>query len=475
MPDRWPWVYLAAILVIYVTGYVSFPADVFTSTDESAFVEQAVVFAGGSIASVSPYPPGTSLLQAPFVAMGGWRAAAWVSLLAAAVTVLLLARWLRDAGYNPAFALLFLAYAPTLVMARIATSEVLSAAVVTLALWLFWSGERAAWRWAIAGWTAGLSILLRETNLLLFLPFVVAAAARRRAGWRLMTAALVAGCGTAVCAYWFTAGTLPGLRPTAGFAVSAVGRNIWIYAVCLLVLVPGGLVAVAGYRGFERRAVTAAVAGYLAVYLFYDYSGQDSAPLARIAATGRYLIPLVPLVTIAWTDSLSRLVSRVRFARTVATAGSIGIAVAAFAVHPVLSAWSAKDSEIVARIAATVHGGALIADDSQRKYVAPMLGRFSRYWMIETSVSQLPSVTARHPSVFVVNIDRSETTLMHTLSMPARNYVEAASRSCHVEPVVDRTYGDTRRLQIWRVSACGRQSGSARHARVFTIVRAGRT
>src|SRR6188474_484725 len=179
MPDRRPYLYLVAILAIYVSGYALFPAGVFTSSDESAYVEQAVVFANGSLASVSPYPPGTSLLQSPLVAIAGWRAAAWLSLLAVGATVLLMARWLRDAGYHPGFALLFFAYAPTLVMARIGTSDVPSAAMVTLGLWLFWTGQDARWKWGLAGWLAGFSILLRETNVLLFLPFVLAAAARR--------------------------------------------------------------------------------------------------------------------------------------------------------------------------------------------------------------------------------------------------------------------------------------------------------
>ena len=454
MPDRRPYLYLVAILAIYVSGYALFPADVFTSSDESAYVEQAVVFANGSLASVSPYPPGTSLLQSPFVAIAGWRAAPWLSLLAVGATVLLMARWLRDAGYHPGFALLFLAYGPTLVMARVGTSDVPSAAVIALGLWLFWTGERARWKWAVAGWLAGLSILLRETNILLFLPFVVAAAARRRPGWMVLVSAAAAGFATAIAVYWFTAGTLPGLRATAGFAVSAVGRNIGIYALCTLVLVPGGLAAVAAYQGCERRALATAVAGYLAVYLLYDYSGQDSAPLARIAAVGRYLIPVIPLITIAWADCLSRIAFAVPI-RTATLAAFVLIAVSAFSVHPTLRAWSARDAEIVTDIAATVRSGAIIADDTQRKYVAPMFGTVNRYWMIDTPVSHLPVVTSRHASAYVVNVDRSDTALMQTLSADARTYVEAASRTCAIEPVIDQAYGEARRLQIWRLSRCG--------------------
>ena len=466
MPDRRPYLYLVAILAIYVSGYALFPADVFTSSDESAYAEQAVVFANGSLASVSPYPPGTSLLQSPFVARAGWRAAPWLSLLAVGATGLLMARWLRDAGYHPGFALLFLAYAPTLVMARVGTSEVPSAAVVTLGLWLFWTGQDARWKWGLAGWLAGFSILLRETNILLFLPFLVAAAVRRRPGWMVLASAAAAGLATAVLVYWSTAATLPGLRDTAGFSMGAVGRNIGIYAVCMLVLVPGGLAAIACYKGRERHALVAAGAGYLAVYLLYDYSGQDSAPIARLAAVGRYLIPLLPLVTIAWADWMSRLVIDAPFRRA-ALAAFVLTAGAAFSVHPTLRMWTARDADIVTRIAATVGGGVVIADDRQRRYVAPMFGQFNRYWIADTPVGHLPSLTSRHPAAYVVNVERSDTAPMQHLSVDARTYVEAASRTCAIEPVIDQVYGEARRLQIWRLSQCGYRVAAASFVRAM--------
>ena len=51
-----------------------FRPAVFVSSDESAYVEQAVVFANGSLDSVSLYPRGTAILQTPLVALAGWRA-----------------------------------------------------------------------------------------------------------------------------------------------------------------------------------------------------------------------------------------------------------------------------------------------------------------------------------------------------------------------------------------------------------------
>jgi hypothetical protein len=454
MPDRHPWAYLIAVLLIYGGGYCLFPPAVFISADESAYVEQAVVFADRSLAVVSPSPPGTSLLQAAFVALAGWRGAIWVSLLSAALTVLLMARWLRDAGYHSGFALLFLAYAPTLVMARIGSSELPSTAMVALGLWLYWTGEGQRWKWAVAGAVGGLSVLLRETNVVLFLPFVVAAIVRRRPGATVLTGFLGAGLLAAALVYELTAATFPGLRDTAGWSLDGIQARAVLYAVCTSILVPGGLAAIVAYQGRERHPLIAAVGIYLAIYLFYDYSASDSDRLARFATIGRYLVPLIPLMTLAWADSVSRIGSAVPIGRVTLAAFMI-TASAAFAVHPVLRARSLRDQEIVRQIATTASRGAVIADDSQRKYVAPVFGEFHRYWIRDTAVRDLPLVIARHPSAYIVHVGRFQTPAVQDVSVDAPLYLEAAARACRIEPVVDRTFADRRRLQIWRVSSCG--------------------
>ena len=85
-------------------------------------------------------PPGTSLLQAPFVAIGGWRTAPLASVLALVAMVLLLRVWLETAGRPQIFALVPLMYPPTVVFGRLGMSDVPSGAIVTLGLLCFWRG-----------------------------------------------------------------------------------------------------------------------------------------------------------------------------------------------------------------------------------------------------------------------------------------------------------------------------------------------
>ena len=147
------WIVVVA-LASYWLGFALFPPAALGINDEVFYVHQAAAFARGAVADTvldpltgqprrvlpSTYPVGTSLLQAPFVRLGGWRAAPVVSVLALTATVLLLTRWIGFAGGPPLAALLFLGFPPTLVLGRTAMSDVPGAFIVTLGLWLPMSG-----------------------------------------------------------------------------------------------------------------------------------------------------------------------------------------------------------------------------------------------------------------------------------------------------------------------------------------------
>lgn len=401
------------------------------------------------------YPPGTSLLQAPFVAVAGWRAAAWVSILSLTLTVGLLGCWLRRSGHSPACALLFVAYAPTLVMGRLATSDLPSAAVVTLGFWLFWdAGQR--WRYLLAGTVAGVSFLFRETNLALFLPFIIGAAWRRDRAWITLTAGFAAGLAIALAIRSALMGTAVDWSSTAQWSFASALDSGPLYALALLVLLPGGLIAVYIYRGPRRQELQAAVICFVVIYLFYGYSGEDSGRLERVAAAGRYFIPVVPLITFAWAEGLSRHVRNTRQTRTwyfhVAAAGTLGVA---FAVHPVMRAWSSRDAAVARDIVSTTDGGVVIADRTQHKFVAAYEEPSARLWMLDVPPARLAQLVVEPRPAYIVWVSRYETALMEELWAAPGGYVERTQRSCDLTPVIDRMYGSDRRLRIWRVRVCG--------------------
>src|SRR6516164_9267125 len=143
---------VAAALCLYVLGFLLFVPRDLSIADETAYVGQAVAFAHGQalVATKDPltgkmtrdvpvmgYPIGTSLMQVPFVWLGGWRAAPLASVLSLVVMVWMLARWLARAGRSPLYALIALGYFPSLVLGRTGMSDLPSALVATIGLYLF--------------------------------------------------------------------------------------------------------------------------------------------------------------------------------------------------------------------------------------------------------------------------------------------------------------------------------------------------
>jgi len=203
--------------------------------------------------------------------VGGWRASFLASALALLATVLLTARWLACEGRSPLFALLLLGFPSAVAYGRMATSDVPSAAVVAAGLLLFWRGlDGARGAWLAAGFLAGASTLLRESNVLPFAPLFAGALLRRDRGWPALAAGGALGLALRGGASWWTWGDPLYVKEAGyGFAPANVLANLDVDALGLLVFVPGGLLVAAAYRGRRRPEVLAALALYVAFYLAY--------------------------------------------------------------------------------------------------------------------------------------------------------------------------------------------------------------
>jgi hypothetical protein len=191
---RFAWRIVLAVLLIYVASFAVFHPVVVTNMDEAAYVRLAQFLSEGSTRGrqmdpftgrwmdvlPSTYAVGTAALMTPFVWAGGWRGAFAVPLLGLVLGVILTAHWIAGEKRSPLFALLAVGFLPTLVMSRVAMSDVPSLALVSLGLWLFWRGIERGWLfWLASGFVAGSSLLIRNTNVLPFIPFFVGSALRR--------------------------------------------------------------------------------------------------------------------------------------------------------------------------------------------------------------------------------------------------------------------------------------------------------
>ncbi len=465
-------------LVLYVAGFLLFPPRAITVSDENSYVSQAIVFASGHRLATTRepltgaerqepaawYPVGTSALQAPLVYFGGWRAAAWLSVIALVVTILLLARWLEEAGRPAAFSLLLLAYAPTLVLGRTAMSDLPSAAVVTLGLWLFWRGQEAGWlTWLLAGLVAGASLLFRDTNALLFAPLFAGATLRRDRAWPALLVGGLAGVAVRLASSAWMFGNALYVRVTYGFSLPAFSQNVALYAFALLVLLPGGLVGVLAYCGRRRPEVLATVVLTLVFFLFYDYSALESGILKRLVLGARYFIPLGSLVVFACAESFPRMLRLpwewlkregwLPFVRWSATALVAGVA---FAVHPVMARWAGSQASIADAIySSTAPSSVLVTHPAGTyKFISLAYGTRSIASRYELPPSAVPRIRAANADTYLVLLDRTDSAFFRAEITDNARYREQVEKACRLTLVHDCWHDAEDRLRIWRVDAC---------------------
>jgi hypothetical protein len=314
------WVLIA--LGVYLVGFLLTWPRVFLIADEERYVTQAVAFASGGrtlpgaelLTDASPrrvvidYPPGTSLLQVPFVRVGGWRAAALVSVVSLLVATWITARAIIARGGAAEFALLIPGFLGTAFFGRIAMSDVPSAALVAAVLGVVIpasTGSRlSVARSLVLGGLIGASLLFRETVTVLLLPIAVGVALRGQ----VHVPALVVGALIAVSARLLLSAALFGsalhVRDSGyGFAFDSLRHTLPMYGIILLAMIPMGAVLPFRYRGRYRAELCAGLAAYVSIFLFYEYNSiAENGTVKGLMLAARYMVPTTPVLALMAAD-----------------------------------------------------------------------------------------------------------------------------------------------------------------------------
>ena len=476
----WHRLLLASAVVIYAAGFSFWYPTAFSVTDEAHYVAGALslarfpwarsldTFTAASMAGESPvmYPVGTALLQAPFVAVLGWRAAALASVLSLAVVTACLYRWLLEAGKSPAAVWLWLGFPPVFVLGRLAMSDLPGAAVVAVGLYAFWRGTAggATWRpWLAAGLATGGSLLVREPLVLILGPFAAGAMIRRDRHWPVLVVGVVAGGLARLVAGQAIYGNPFAFNAVGfGFSLEAVRTTAPFFALCLLVLIPGAAVWMPAYRGWRAPECHVATWGTVLFFLFYNYAAVAGGDLRRLVLVGRFLVPLLPLLV--WCaasvlgDWRNRRQGRPAGAEVlVAWVWAGAVLAAACLVHPVVARWDRVQARIAARVDATLAEDAVVlavAADVTR-YVRPDLGRRRLLAADAAPPEVVRSLVAGGHPVFLLAVERSEGVYDEELSAAAREYRVGLGATCGVAPVAEEEVAPGTRLRVHRVDGCG--------------------
>jgi hypothetical protein len=400
----------------------------------------------------STYPPGTSLLQAPFVRLAGWSWACSASFVALCVLTLLTGGWLKRRGLPATYAALIPLFIPASVLARTGMGDLPSAAVVLGSLFLLDTG-RGAPAAAAGGFLGGASLVFRDTTPLFVGPFLAGNVLRGRRP-RVLLAATLLGASLRPLLAWALQGT-PWLvhQPIFPFTLSGAGTRALFYVATMLVLVPGGLVAVALYRGERRLELTATV---LLVWLFfslYSYSGQNSG-LGAFVLGGRYLLPLLPLLVLAVATVIEARVGSGRMKMSIEVVILIGAVLMTCLVHPLAFRWSEQQAKLVRIIHATTRPEAVLITEpfATEKFFTGVYGPRTVADRTRLPSSEVPSLLARSP-VQLVFVDRDESAAWRRRAELNQEYIDDLSRRCELRFRVDLTSG-VRRLRIVEVERC---------------------
>jgi hypothetical protein len=475
------------VLLLYVAGFLCFYPRGLTNFDEVSYIRQAVSFASGSatVDSVdaftgqhqrlhpSDYPAGTSTLMVPFVWLAGWRGAFLLGLLAISACTLITARWIADSGGSPLYALVVLGYLPAMVMARTGMSDLPTACLVAAGLWLFWDDHSTPWRRLAAGFLAGVSLCLREPTPALFAIFFAGAILRRE---RHSIALILGGLAGVACrplsAALVFGNPLFVKDHVYGFTGLYSEQNVIMYLTALLVLVPGGLIFVLGYRGKRWIELIATVVAYVGIFIAWNYNGASSGGLKQWILSLRFLIPLTPIVAFAMADTCTRWYrawvgslrpeSRPRLQRAAQAAVAtwvIGIVVAGLLVNWRSQLWSKLHQEVADSVYAnTDPAHPIMADEpatvkflnelhGERVLVNLDLGNTSN----DVRRNQLLQLLNRNDMVQIVLFGRDDSDYWLQKSKDDEGFIKTISQQLHATLKVQQRFPGLGVLRIWNV------------------------
>ena len=456
---------LVAVLLLYGLGLALFPPTVALISDEAQYVRQAVAYAAGErrvpasnppgwelqLQLPSDYPPATSLLQTPFVWLGGWRGAAWASFLSMALLVLLTASWLGRRGLPISYAALIPLFLPAAVLARTGMSDLPSATVVVAALCLL---DRSSSRTSVLGgsFLAGASVAFRDSNPIFLAPALLGYF-WRRGSFLAIAGPAALGASTRFLLAWALQGNALMLRYRYPFTFVDSGSRALLYAFALLVLVPGGLVAVLAYRGERRGELLGTVGLAFAFFSLYSYSGQDSGLLSSVILGPRYLLPSVPLLALAIGSVIeTRVVSR-GLKRNLERLLVFSAAGLSLAVHPLMHHWSRRQATLVQALYGATNSRTLLVTEpgATAKYLNGLYG--PRIWADKRWVppAEIPAHLAQGP-VQLVFIERDDSDYWRLMAHRNQKYLDDVAARCELRTRLDLNEGD--RLRVVDVQSC---------------------
>lgn len=299
------WLLIGAFILFYV---LTFPQFIF-SIDELSYLGRAMALAdghsnwlqttiSGNTFSWSPaaYPLGTSFF------------ASWFALIHPSLIFLsglfyltfafyLVHHILKNEKLNNALAYcIALLFLPTVYFSRGLMSEMPSLLLVAVFVYILFKKQNTYLKYIWLGLLTGLSFWFRETNLLLFGSLVGISLLKNPRYIPGFILAMAIGLLPRFLSAFYFYEQVAYVKQYAPFGWQYFSKNLLLYLIILIVLLPGGLYVLYHYRGRFANSIKLSLLTFTALHLVYEYnSGDHSGFMISLFYNGRYYIPTLPL------------------------------------------------------------------------------------------------------------------------------------------------------------------------------------
>ncbi len=412
--------YPATYSILDEQGYLSYALTLLHGTPypdvAGVRVVRAVFYAHSGHLAAS-FPPGTSALIAPALAVLPWRTAFACIALTHLAGSALCALALRRAGLPRGFALLYLLHPVAVLYSRTVMSDV-PAMALTMGAVAVWLGPER--RPALAGALLGASCWFRFAQLPLLAAFGAAQLWRalRSRDERAALVRFVAGAlpfVAALLAFNLLMYDVPLPASEGAFGLANVPRNIATHLAHLNLVYPLLLIAALAFPSALRVECALGALGTLAMYAAFFHQYQGFGALGQIVIADRFFLPLFALLCVPYAGALDALLARVpRWRSLCMTLGGVGLACVGLAISVLHQQRLHAQAEIQDLVYANTEPGSIIvcASLSAHELFFDGIGRRDvlSWAALDENSTVLPALRNAIPRVYIVAAERTDQT-----------------------------------------------------------------
>lgn len=308
------------LLGFFSVCFLVFYPQMILLLDEYSYFNRGLAFTQGEMAlgitdltgtesidlSGTRYLMGTPLLIAIFIALIGNSSVFLLGWLCFSLSAFLMIRVLQKLDYSPLGVLVLFLFPPLMMLTRTLMSGMPSLLFSAIFFFVLVCSSKSVIQYFLLALIAGLSMLFRETNILIFGFFLLFLFLQEKKWIISLILGFALGIGCRLLLAHYVYGSAVHLSHAEPFSFFNILHNLTLYGLCGLVLIPLGIVQVLWYRGNYQWALKLSVAAFFLLYLSYAYNPMDYSGLLKgLLFGGRFLVPVLPLFVIAAGYSLA--------------------------------------------------------------------------------------------------------------------------------------------------------------------------